>query len=187
MNRKSFILHKDSLVILEKMTNEQAGIFIKKIYEYQMTGNYGDVDFALEIALTPFINQFKRDADKYMSISEKNKQNALKRWNATASDRMPKKRTNAINADNDNDSKKDNDNNNDSKKDNDNNNDSKKDKKQIPSFDEFMIYAFEKKSDIEKESLRLKYEAWIENGWKDGNNKPIKNLHYSRNLLTRIM
>ena len=45
----------------------------------------------------------------------------------------------------------------------------------IPEFSEFLSYAVEKKPNIDKENLRLKYEAWKINDWKNGNSKPIKN------------
>ncbi len=47
----------------------------------------------------------------------------------------------------------------------------------IPLFKDFMSYAKSKDKDYElkKENIKLKYESWVENGWKDGFNKPIKN------------
>jgi len=45
----------------------------------------------------------------------------------------------------------------------------------IPSYLEFENYALEKEPLINKQSLKLKYDSWIENGWKTGLNKPIKN------------
>lgn len=72
--RESFLIHKDSLCILDKMTNEQAGIFIKAIYHFHKNMELPDgLDFALEMAVTPFINQFKRDSKKYESVVERRK------------------------------------------------------------------------------------------------------------------
>ena len=45
----------------------------------------------------------------------------------------------------------------------------------IPTYDEFKNYALENEPNINLKSLELKYKAWCENNWKDGNNKPIKN------------
>jgi len=71
-------LHIDSLVILDKMTNEQAGQFIKLIYEYQKTGKIEVSDFAMQMAITPFLNQFERDNEKYENIVERNRGNGFK-------------------------------------------------------------------------------------------------------------
>lgn len=52
-------------------------------------------------------------------------------------------------------------------------------KENIPSFEDFKNYAIEKsikaKRQLDESKLILKYDAWIENGWKDGNDKTIKN------------
>jgi hypothetical protein len=45
----------------------------------------------------------------------------------------------------------------------------------IPIWDDFLIYAKEKEPSIKVSALKNKYDAWIENGWKNGNDKPIKN------------
>lgn len=76
--RKSFILHLDSLCILDEMTNEQAGEFIKAIYHYQITGELPKLDFAIKMAIMPFVNQFIRDEEKYNSFIDKQKGNGLK-------------------------------------------------------------------------------------------------------------
>ncbi len=78
MAKNSFLLHIDSLVILDKMTNEQAGIFIKILYEYKKTGEFPDLDFAMNMAVTPFINQFSRDDSKYEKVVERNRDNGSK-------------------------------------------------------------------------------------------------------------
>lgn len=53
----------------------------------------------------------------------------------------------------------------------------KKEKKEIyiPEFIEFVSFAIEQIPNINKEELKLKYDSWVVNEWKDGNNKPIKN------------
>lgn len=47
--------------------------------------------------------------------------------------------------------------------------------KEIPLFEEFKEYALSNAQNIDHEKLKQKYEAWKENGWKNGNDKPIKN------------
>lgn len=49
------------------------------------------------------------------------------------------------------------------------------DKKGVPEFDLFLSYALENKPNVSKQALELKYKAWVVNGWKDGNDKAIKN------------
>lgn len=111
--RKSFILHLDSLSILDKMPDDIAGKFIKIIYEYQKTGEIPIIDFALEMAITPFINQFKRDDEKYQKTVERNKINGSK-GGRPKNQEKPKKPSGLLEnptkpkkADNDNDSDND--------------------------------------------------------------------------------
>ena len=47
--------------------------------------------------------------------------------------------------------------------------------KDIPVFEIFKSYAVEQKPNICIDDLKLKYNAWLENDWKDGNDKQIKN------------
>jgi hypothetical protein len=48
-------------------------------------------------------------------------------------------------------------------------------KSEIPEFSEFKSYAIENDPKVNTSKLELKYKAWVVSGWKDGNNKPIKN------------
>jgi len=45
----------------------------------------------------------------------------------------------------------------------------------IPLFEEFKNYALENSPLIDISALELKYKSWIQNSWRDGNNKKIVN------------
>jgi hypothetical protein len=45
----------------------------------------------------------------------------------------------------------------------------------IPEFNEFLEYAISQVPTVNKEDVRLKYESWKVNEWKDGNDKKIMN------------
>jgi hypothetical protein len=51
----------------------------------------------------------------------------------------------------------------------------REDKNKIPTFIEFRDYAIENKPLANIKDLKLKYDSWVANGWKDGNNKKIVN------------
>lgn len=67
--KTSFILHIDSLKILDEMTDEQRGKLFHAIYRHQL-GEKIECDFWLKMAITPFINQFKRDDEKWQSTKQ---------------------------------------------------------------------------------------------------------------------
>ena len=109
--KTGFILHNDSLSVLDELTNEQAGILFKAIREYNQ-GKEPDLDFAMRMAFLPFKNQFERDIEKYNKTCEKNRNNGSKGGRPTKAKQTqktqsvkskPKKADN----DNDNDNKKD--------------------------------------------------------------------------------
>jgi len=82
--RNSFLLYIDSCDIFDMLNDEQAGKLIRAIIHYQKNKELPELDFALKIAITPFLNQFKRDCEKYSKevkvSSEKGKLGNLKRW-----------------------------------------------------------------------------------------------------------
>ena len=47
--------------------------------------------------------------------------------------------------------------------------------KTIPAFIDFLNYAFEHRPNVNESDLKLKYDSWIANDWKNGNDKQIKN------------
>jgi hypothetical protein len=73
INRKSFILYKDSLDILDKLSDEQAGKLFKAIHFYQKKQEIPALDFALDLVFTSFLNQFKRDDESYKTTCEARK------------------------------------------------------------------------------------------------------------------
>jgi hypothetical protein len=75
--KTGFILHLDSLSVLDELTNEQAGILFKAIRDYNL-GKEPELDFAMRMAFLPFKNQFERDLEKYNSTCERNKNNGSK-------------------------------------------------------------------------------------------------------------
>lgn len=75
--RKSFVIHIDSLDILDDLTDEQAGQLFKAIKSHQL-GQQESLSPLVKIAFSPFRNQFARDDEKYQKIVERNKNNGLK-------------------------------------------------------------------------------------------------------------
>lgn len=62
--KPSFILHKDSLCVLEDLTNEQRGELFYAIYCYQI-GEVIELSPIVKIAFSQFRNQFVRDEEKF--------------------------------------------------------------------------------------------------------------------------
>ena len=69
-NKKSFLLHIDSLDILDDLTNGQAGVLFKAIKAYQNDAPL-ELDSVVKIAFSPFKNQFQRDDEKYKTTCER--------------------------------------------------------------------------------------------------------------------
>lgn len=68
--KKSFLLHIDSLDILDDLTNGQAGVLFKAIKAYQKDEDY-PLDNIVKVAFSPFKNQFIRDDEKYTKTCER--------------------------------------------------------------------------------------------------------------------
>lgn len=77
--RKSFLMHIDSLDILDDLTDEQAGQLFKAIKSHH-TGDSLELSPLVKIAFSPFKNQFARDEEKYQKLCEKNRLIAEKRY-----------------------------------------------------------------------------------------------------------
>ena len=68
--KKSFLLHIDSLDILDDLSNGQAGVLFKAIKAYQHDEDF-PLDSIVKIAFSPFKNQFIRDDEKYTKTCER--------------------------------------------------------------------------------------------------------------------
>jgi len=116
--RKSFIIHMDSLVVLDSLTDEQAGQLFKKIYDYNKPKEPNEtqitqsVNQIIDLVFIPFKAQFDRDSAKYQAVCERNKKNGMMGGRRTQRTQSP-----PVAPDSKSDSKKDSDK--DSDKDND--------------------------------------------------------------------
>jgi len=68
--KKSFLLHIDSLDILDDLSVNQAGLLFKAIKAYQ-NDEVIEVDEIVKLVFSPFKNQFKRDDEKYNKTCER--------------------------------------------------------------------------------------------------------------------
>lgn len=113
MTRKSFVLHFDSLSILEELEDVEAGKLFKKIRAYNLWEDYDSEDKMIELLFHQFKNQFDRDLEKYKNTCDRNSENGSK-WGRPKKQSKPKenKETQSVNskprkADNDNDNEND--------------------------------------------------------------------------------
>jgi len=154
--KNGFVLYCDVIHTAEKLTDEQAGKLFKHILRYVNDEN-PVCDFVTEIAFEPIKQTLKRDLVKYENKRAQNKENALKRWNANASERIQTDAKDAVRV---------------------SVSDSVRDINTIPSCEEFIAYALSKEPTADKNELRLKYESWKVNDWctnVKGKNKKILN------------
>jgi len=75
--KKSFLLYLDTLKILSKLTDEQAGKLLKAFLAYHSEQDI-DLDDTLDLVFFSFKAQFERDSIKYQNIVERNKNNGSK-------------------------------------------------------------------------------------------------------------
>ena len=148
--KKSFILHLDSIEVLEQLTDEQAGQLFKAIRDYHL-GIDPQLDFALNMVFFPFRNQFKRDLEKYEKKCEVNRENGKKGGRNPKPKETEETQTDAKKPDKDKDRDKDND----------------KEKENV-NFDmllSFFNHTFSKRSKIIPSSVRRKYLNLLREGY----------------------
>lgn len=112
-----------------------------------------------------YIKFLSEQLNEFENISEQNSKNAKEGWEKRRKLKGESERNaTALNSQSENDAIREDK----SKKDK-----SKKDN--IPTFVEFLSYALEKEPEICEIDLKRKYESWLVNNWKDGNDKKITN------------
>lgn len=114
MAKKGVIMYYDLLEQLQDFSDESFGKIARAMIEYDKNGTLPNFEGELKIAFKFIKLSIDRNKEEYEQKCEKNRDNALKRWNANGCERI---QTDAINADTD----KDNDIDKDIDKDNDNN------------------------------------------------------------------
>lgn len=112
--KDSFILYQEHKQIFDMLTDEEAGMLIKAIFEYER-GQLVELDKTLQIAFVSIKSSLDRNRETYERVCEKNKQNIEKRWkkeNTKNTTGKFGKKENTKNTDNDsdNDNEHDNDN-----------------------------------------------------------------------------
>lgn len=141
MSRKSFLIHIDSLDILDDLTKEQAGELFLAI-----RANHKNEDITLspivKIAFSPFKNQFIRDNEKYSETCKRRAEAGSKggKQKVANASKCKQKVANVADSVNDSDS--------DSKNDSKNKSDSKKEKDvyknivglDVPVFEKYLKY-----------------------------------------------
>lgn len=160
---KSFVVHKDSLNILEELTDEEAGKLIKAIFKYQVTGEVEKLERGLHFIFTGFVNQFKRDQEKYIHKCEVNKENRTKKSSGIVTN--DNESSGIVTNGTDKDSKKEKDSNSDNNKENKSKIESKKelDRNHVffSGFDDKTINALLDWFQYQQEHFNLK----IDNGY----------------------
>ena len=90
-NKKSVLVYIDWISTFEELDDIEAGKLIKHFFRYVNDQHPEPPDRLTKLMFEPIKQSLKRDLVKYESIRNKNKENALIRWNknnATASDRI---------------------------------------------------------------------------------------------------
>lgn len=172
-NKKGFILYADLIYTINKIDNENVGLLFKHLLAYVNDLNPEPPNLIIEIAFEPIKQQLKRDLKHWESVRLKRveaglKSAEIKKQNQqmlTHVESVKHKSTKSTVIVNDNVNVNVNDKVNVIKNIN----------TDIPAFIDFLNYAFKHRPNISESDLKLKYESWLANDWKNGNDKPIKN------------
>lgn len=116
-DKKSVLLYVDLIATVEKLENEDAGLLFKHLLRYVNDQNPKAPSTLIDIVFEPIKQQLKRDLKSWEKKCEKNSDNAKKRWMPNDANASKRTKSNAKNADTDNDTVTDKDNDTDKDKD----------------------------------------------------------------------
>ena len=80
-NAPGFILEKDQKIIIDELSNEEAGIILKAIYEYEATKEEPPLDKTLKIVFKQIKVKLDFYDEKYNTTCETNRKNIQNYWN----------------------------------------------------------------------------------------------------------
>lgn len=86
--QKGFIVYGDIKASVDELSDEQAGRLFRGMIEYFVDGTEPEFSDVLKFVFIPIRQQMDRDSDKYVSVCDRNRKNARKRWDAVGCDRM---------------------------------------------------------------------------------------------------
>jgi hypothetical protein len=154
--------------LVNQLPDDVAGRLLKHIYAYVNDENPKTDELLLNIAFEPIKMQLKRDLVKYENKREQWSEAGKKSAEQRALIKSNESQRTLTNVDSVATVSTVNDNV------NVNVNVISKDIN-IPTWDLFLSYGKEKEPSVKISALKHKYDAWVVNGWKNGNDKPIKN------------
>jgi len=164
-NKKSFVLYSDSFGLIKQLPDDVAGRLLKHIFSYVNDENPVTDELLVNIAFEPIKAQLKRDLQKWETQMEQRRQAGIRsaevrQRNATSVNERSNSSTDNVSV---------------SGNVNDSVSDTITKVIEIPTFEIFSTYAKEKEPKVNIKALKNKYDAWVVNGWKNGNDRPIKN------------
>lgn len=87
--RDSLVLHTDHFEQIEVLSMEQRGVLLTAIMQYQTGGEVPEMDAVTKMCFGFIRMQLDRDNAKFEAKCQRNAENAKRRWDANACDRMP--------------------------------------------------------------------------------------------------
>lgn len=78
--QKGFVIYGDTEVVVDRLTDEEAGQLLKGMLAYFNSGEVPDFSGVLEFVFIPIRQQMDRDSDKYIEKCEKNRAKIQAYW-----------------------------------------------------------------------------------------------------------